>query len=433
MKILPSILALALVSAGGPVHASDDATVTSPRILVTFADPGMSSAATAGPSRPGYSRRPSAYLVSVGVKRAASRIARDFDLDVIDEWPIVPLRVHCLVFEAPKSVTVEELLRQLRERPEVESAQLMNRFEVLADKGSATDDPYAGLQHNLETLELSQAHAWSRGDGTRVTIIDTGADFNHPELRAQIRFHRDFVGSDEQAFVGDAHGTAVAGVIAAAANNGLGVVGVAPSASLTVLKACWYDRGHADAVCDSFTLAKALANAIDSDAHVINLSIGGPSDGLLARLVAAALERDKVIVAAAPQQPGFPSDVPGVIVAGSDAGAGTGALRAGQQLLAPGDEILVPVPGGGFDFASGSSLSAAQVSGIAALLIARQPRLSRADINRLIAGSAVDGQSVNACRALADLLQLSGCRAMPPFEQALNASSESRGQGNDNF
>lgn len=429
MKILPSILALALVSAVGAVHASDDAQATSPRILVTFADPGMSSAATAGPSRPGYSRRPSAYLVSVGVKRAASRIARDFDLDVIDEWPIVPLRVHCLVFEAPKSVTVEELLRQLRERPEVESAQLMNRFEVLAEKVSATGDPYAGLQHNLETLELSQAHAWSRGDGTRVTIIDTGADFNHPELRAQIRFHQDFVGSDERAFVSDAHGTAVAGVIAAAANNGLGVVGVAPSASLTVLKACWYDRGHPDAVCDSFTLAKALANAIDSDAHVINLSIGGPSDGLLARLVAAALERDKVIVAAAPQQPGFPSEVPGVIVAGS----GAGVLKAGQQLLAPGDEILVPVPGGGFDFASGSSLSAAQVSGIAALLIARQPRLSRADINRLIAGSAVDGQPVNACRALADLLQLSGCRAMPPFEQALNASSESRGQGKDNF
>lgn len=370
-----------------------------PRILVTFSDPGISNAARGGPARPAYSRRSSPYLVSVNVRRAADRLAREFQLEVLDEWPIISLRVHCLVFAVDEGRPLDALLAELRERPEVESAQRLNTFEV---QGSRVD-PYANLQHNLDTLELAEAHGVTRGDGARVTIIDTGADFEHPELAKAIRTHLDFAGGGD--FAGEAHGTAVAGIIGAASGNGFGIVGVAPEARLDVLRACWYPKGNTAAVCDSFTLAKALSHAIESDSRVINLSIGGPTDALLARLVGLALDRGIVVVAAAPPQSGFPADVPGVIVVDAEGNGEDARLRA------PGVDILVPVPGGGFDYASGSSLSAAHVTGVIALMIAERPDISHDDVVGLLSGSrSKDNGSVNACRALAKMLGRTGCR-----------------------
>ncbi|HEX5786720.1 MAG TPA: S8 family serine peptidase [Woeseiaceae bacterium] len=394
------------------LEASPAAAADPPRILVTFADPGLSHASRAGPARPGYGRRNAPYLVSVAVRRAADRVARDLDLRIVDEWPIVPLEVHCLVYAPAGGDDVEALLDRLRARPEVESAQRMNEFHVL---GEAVNDPYTLLQHNVDTLELLQAHAWSRGAGSTVTIIDTGADFRHPEIAAQVDEHVDFVAPGDglsvpDSFVADRHGTAVAGIIGAAADNGIGMVGVAPSARLRLLKACWYADDAARAVCNSFTLAKALAHAVESGAQVVNLSLGGPPDPLLARLLGLALREGATVVTAAPPGgAGFPADVPGVIVvhsASADAG-NAGAV----PLSAPGDEILVPVPGGGYDYASGTSLAAAQVSGIAALLVAERPELTGKQVVGLLAASRVDeGVFVNACRALAELLGRTGCR-----------------------
>jgi hypothetical protein len=410
-----------MLAGAGAISADNHAETERTRILVTFSDPGMSNAARAGPARPGYSRRSSTYLVSVNVNRAAKRLAKDFGLQKVDEWPILPLKVHCLVYAVSSEMPVDELLGLLRQRPEVESAQRLNEFEVSESIDKSEVDPYSGLQHNLGTLELDKAHAWSLGDGINVTIIDTGADFRHPELKTQIKTHRDFAGANDDEFTADAHGTAVAGVIGAAANNGIGVVGVAPSAQLSVLRACWYRRGDTGgAVCDSFTLAKALSYALENGTDIINLSLGGPSDELLGRRIKLALQSGIVVVAAAPavQTNGFPADIPGVIVVESEQSPGSELHRFPVQ--APGDEILVPVPGGGFDYASGSSLSAAHVSGIVALLVAKQPDLSRDDISLLLIGSrTIAGKSVNACRALAQLLQESGCRDRETMTQSL--------------
>lgn len=422
------LLFASLLLLGGTAEGNDDA---ESRILVTFADPGLSNAARAGPVRPGYSNRSATYLVSVQVRRAADRLANDFGLRVVDEWPIVPLNVHCLVYAVTSALAnddaVEGLLAQLRTRPEVESAQRMNEFEVLAPRPSA--DPYSRLQHNVYTLELLQAHAWSRGDGSHVAIIDTGADFRHPELASQVEEHLDFVSTGESEFVEDAHGTAVAGIIGAASNNGVGMIGIAPSARLSVLKACWYVEHRQAAVCNSFTLAKAISHAIETAPQVINLSLGGPADPLLRRLLTRALENGSVVVAAdrPGSVPGFPADVPGVIVVGA-----ASDVPATDLVVAPGEEILVLVPGGGYDYASGSSLSAAHVSGIAALLVARQPGLTGADVSHLLVASrAGDSDSVNACRALASLLQLTGCREDTaarnvPADDWLEAGSEAQ-------
>ena len=376
-------------------------------ILITFADAGVGSAARPGPVRPGYVRRGGRYLVSVDVRRAARRIERQFGLERLDEWPIDTLRIHCIVYAAPDSADVDALLSELRAEPRVESAQRLNTFEVQTQETG--QDPYSNLQHNMASLEVARAHQMSRGEGSRVAIIDTGADETHPELHAGIREQRNFVESDNRNVNEDAHGTAVAGIIGAETGNGIGIVGVAPAAALSVLKACWYEQPDRAALCTSFTLAKALSFAIESDIRIINLSLGGPADPLLERLIQEAVARDKVVIAAASDgKHPFPSSVEGVIAVGSvDASS---ANEASWTVLAPGTDILVPVPGGGFDYASGSSLSAAHVSGIVALLIARQPELTRDAVEQLLADEhAQTGQSISACRVLARLLNETGC------------------------
>ena len=109
-------------------------------------------------------------------------------------------------------------------------------------------------------------------------------ELDHPDLRGRIVVARNFV--DARDAVAELHGTAVAGIIGARADNGVGIVGVAPEAQLMALRACWQVPADANAaVCSSFTLAKALQFAIDNNARVINLSLGGPRDRLLERLV----------------------------------------------------------------------------------------------------------------------------------------------------
>ena len=109
--------------------------------------------------------------------------------------------------------------------------------------------------------------------------------------------------------------------------------------------------------------------------------------------------------------PSWPAEIDGVIVVGSIDQPDSYDTLVRSSIKAPGTDILVPVPHGGYDFASGSSLSAAHVSGIVALLVARRPDLTTNQISSLLANSqpAVD-ESVNACRALAELLEETGCR-----------------------
>jgi len=136
----------------------------------------------------------------------------------------------------------------------------------------------------------------------------------------------------------------------------------------------------------------------------VNLSLGGPSDPLLSRLMQRVLERRVVIAALPPggKLDGFPADVPGVIVVNSSARR----VDPPGVLNAPGNDILTTQPDGGYDFTSGSSMAAAQVSGIAALLVSLDPSLDGRAIHDLLARTSklVDGvRQVNAAAAVAAL------------------------------
>jgi subtilisin family serine protease len=323
--------------------------------------------------------------------------------------------VHCVVFAAPKQADIDALVMQLRQDERVESAQRLHSFATLAADSSAKQvagpteqqtEPYAHLQANLAPMEVMQAHRVTRGDGVRVAVIDTGVDAAHPDLKGRIAEQRDFAAASPATLAANAvqslpperHGTAVAGLIAARDDNRQGIVGVAPAARILALRACWQrSASDARAVCNTFTLAQALSAAIELRANVVNLSLTGPVDPLLTRLVAAGIERGIVYVGALPSDAslGFPANVPGVIrVASVTGNAEKDTLRA------PGDELLTLTPAGGYDFLSGSSLAAANVSGGVALLLARRPKLSNLAVSNALSASMRVPNGVNLCAAL---------------------------------
>jgi subtilisin family serine protease len=345
-------------------------------------------------------------------QRTLGDLQANFEVRPLALWPIASLDgLPCVLLEAPPGRDPTELAARLAADPRVESAQPVYRFEVLA----SYDDPYAQLQHAARDLRLKAAHRQSTGRRIKVAVVDTGVDFSHPELVGRVVGARDFVARESRpagTFTADIHGTGIAGVIAAAANNGVGIVGVAPDALVLAVKSCWPEaRDLTEASCDSYTLAQGLDYAIDQGSQVINLSLTGPRDPLLARLVAGALGRDIPVVAAAAggQDLGFPASEAGVLAVGS---APTDSLRgaAGAALTAPGVDILTTVPGAAYDFLSGSSLAAAHVTGLIALLLERDPGLSPAELATLIGRTARPSNPhgvrvVDACAALADLLE----------------------------
>jgi subtilisin family serine protease len=273
------------------------------------------------------------------------------------------------------------------------------------------NDPYAGLQGSLAMMGVAQAHAWSRGKGVSIAVIDTGVDTSHADFAGSHISVSNFTG---QKLRPDAHGTAVTGIIAATGGNRLGIVGIAPEADVHALAACWSAPANpAQAVCDSFTLAVALANAIELKANIVNLSLGGPSDPLLRRLVEHGLARNMIFVAALPSTgtaTGFPSEIPGVVVV--DAVGHQHAAR--DVLLAPGTDVLTLVPPNGYDFVSGSSMAAANVSGGIALLLSH--RLKPTEVREVLAQTAPHGDSINLCAALAG--PQAGQRCQPRMSRA---------------
>jgi subtilisin family serine protease len=286
-----------------------------------------------------------------------------------------------------------------------------------ANRGNGYNDPYVGLQRGFQQMDVADAHPWSRGDGVRVAIIDTGVDVNHPDLRGSIASAANFVDADEAQFTRDRHGTEMAGVIAAVANNREGIVGIAPGARLLVYKACWQERAGADAAhCNSFTLARALSAAFDAHAQIINMSLAGPNDPLVGDLIRVGLSRGVLIVgaAAAGADGGGLLHQPGVIeVASAEAPS-----AIASALFAPGTEILTLLPGGHYDFASGASIATAQVSGVVALMLAKNPALSANAAYQLLRdtslASGVDGgtiKRVNACAVLVTLVHQGACRS----------------------
>lgn len=381
-------------------------------VVLAVANPLDPPAIHAGSSLLGYA---SAGNYGAG-QRAASTLAalkKHYGWHEVTGWSIKPLGVYCIVLEPPAGTSRDALIAALDRDPRVRLAQPLHDYAVYssghqtrATQAHRYNDPYVDLQIGFVQTNAARAHRVSEGGGVSVAIIDTGVDTGHPDLRGRIRSTRNEVDDDDAAFNRDAHGTEVAGIIAAIANNHVGIVGIAPQASIHAYKACWYPSASGGgARCNSFTLAKALAAVLNTDTRVVNLSLGGPADSLLGSLLEHLLGDGRIVVAAMPPDGnigGFPDDVPGVIVVRSSA---TTPAYPGI-ISAPGQDILTTQPNGGFDFTSGSSMAAAHVSGIVALLLAIDPDLDRRTVHDLLLHSSKDTDGmfqVDAASAVARL------------------------------
>ncbi len=409
--ILASLLMLMFVhgAQAEPALMSADARAQPEQyIVVTVANRGVVRAGGVGSTVRGYQGAAS-YRASPAAKALIEQLGREHALSLISEWPIEALQVHCVVFRIGPGASRESVLVALRSDARVLIAQPLNEFNPAS---TAYDDPYAKLQLNVSALDIVDAHRFSTGEGVRVAVVDTGIDLDHPELKGRVELGGNYVDDGNQALRRDRHGTQVAGLIAAAANNGIGIVGVAPKVKVLAFKGCWQDP-NGEGRCNSSTAAQALAGAIAARVHLINLSLVGPEDPLLAALVDKAIAAGTIVVGAVQANvPGFPGALAQVIgVAESEAES-----IDSRFLRAPGRNLVTLVPQGHYDFASGSSLATAQVTGVIALLLERNRRLKHEDIARILRDSmgprdADSGRlaSVNACRALAELNARTDC------------------------
>ncbi len=360
-------------------------------VVVTFSNDPYRPVAPAGTTGRRYTG--GSYGLAQSAHEQAKRVAAAYSLREVASWPIKLLAVHCVVYEIPDARSVDEVVSALGKDPRVTLAQPLQEFKTLTAP-ETYNDPLYRLQSNLVSLDISAAHERSQGAGVRVALVDTGVDVRHPDLHDRIAATRSFIDANPAGAAAYRHGTAMAGLIAAVANNGVGMVGIAPLARIDVFEACWQLKPNSDeAACNTFTLAQAIAAAVDSRAPIVNLSVAGPSDPLLGALVRNGLKRGVIFVGASADEPNsFPANIEGVIAVGSSENA-----RAGTPVNAPGSHVLTLRPDGEYDFESGTSVAAAEVSGIVALMLSADSRLGRDAIFSMLSGPS----SVDAGAALA--------------------------------
>jgi Subtilase family len=273
----------------------------------------------------------------------------------------------------------------------------------------------------LKGLHVTQAWHTSEGAGIIVAVLGTGVDPSHPDLAGNVISGPDFSGT---AALGRApggsywgvEGTAVAGIVAGHGYDGnwsLGVVGIAPAARvLSVRVTLEFDDPLASDQAISQRLPGAIAEgiryAVDHGARVIDLpldpgtlgltSAGDPAaaGGSTAERAAVhyALSKNVLLVAPAGDDGqgsgivNYPAAYPGVIAVGAIGRAGQLAVfssrRSYTSLTAPGVDLVTPTPSGGYGYFSSTSTASGMVAGLAALILAKFPDLSVAQVTRAL-------------------------------------------------
>lgn len=271
---------------------------------------------------------------------------------------------------------------------------------------AALNDTYYAQQYGLQAMNVPAAWELSQGEGVVVAVIDTGVDLDHPDLKGRVVPGYDAFSQEEGEDAGDVsslnyvvsaykHGSHVAGVIAAEANNGKGIAGVAPQAKVMpikifadfsdIIKSLWAKEEDT-----SYTIISILADGIvwaaDHGADVINMSLAVSEDSAtIERAVKYALSKDiSVIVAAGNDRHltnnrNYLAAIAGVVGVGAtdEKNAITFFSNSGDyvSVAAPGLDIISTVPSflnfNSYVKMSGTSMAAPAVAGVAALMKAK--------------------------------------------------------------
>jgi subtilisin family serine protease len=285
-----------------------------------------------------------------------------------------------------------------------------------------------GDQYAPQKLNLSEAHRLAKGSRILVAVIDSEVDASHPDLAGAVVANLD---ASEEAEKPHSHGTGMAGAIAARRL----MLGTAPRVGLLTVRAFSTKANSAEGT--TFNILKGLDWAAGQGARVVNMSFAGPADPRLREALAKAKQKGMVLVAAAgnagPNSPPlYPAADPNVIAVTAtdvDDSLFTGANRGKHvAVAAPGVDILAPAPDGAYQFTTGTSVAAAEVSGVAALLLERNPLLTPDEVKKILMGTARDlgpkghdpGFGAGLVDALQAVMSARQERTLPPPGPALS-------------
>lgn len=342
---------------------------------------------------------PKEVLITVRAQKGAlqsllDQLRRSYRLEVTEVTELASLGKSLIRLRIPDDRTVEEVMEALSQDPYKISPQPNFLYRTAGTKA----DPLRDLQYAFKALNVDQLPSGINGRGVKIALIDTGLDYLHQDLQGRIAQKKDIVG--KSSFHRDLHGTALAGIIAACCNNGVGICGLAPQAEIISIKAC---RPIAEekmtATTSSFWLSQGIDYAILQKVRVINLSLGGPKDLLIAELIREAFARGIVIVAAAGDKgltnyPPYPAALPEVIAVAAVDIRGKPYAEGMQgdfiDLCAPGVDIMTTAPGDKYNCYTGTSMAAAYVTAAVALLLQKHPDLKPNQVKSLLEHSAKD-------------------------------------------
>ncbi len=359
--------------------------------------PGRRPSATAAPQLQApapvvrSSTKPT-YVPNVVVIRFRSGVAANAQARLLRRIGAKP-REHI----AQLGIVVVKVASLTRAQAKLEASPLVmhaTRDEILHVMGSAPSPNDAFFSYEWGFRHAGFSNVWRPPNGRRpviVAVIDTGVDATQPDLAGVVRPQIDLVDGGSSTGDDNGHGTAVAGVIAALANNGVGGAGVCSACSILPIKTMG-SNGNGDLA----TVAAGIVKAADMRARVIDLSLGGPQ-GLdaLAQAIAYANSKGAVVVAAAGNSglatPYFPANYPGVLsVAGSNQ---SDRLYSWSEhgpwiaVSAPGCNVA-PLVHGGYGQFCGTSSATPLVAGLAGIIIAAHPGATNVRVTSAIEETA---------------------------------------------
>ncbi|MCM3186898.1 S8 family peptidase [Priestia megaterium] len=267
---------------------------------------------------------------------------------------------------------IDKLLKLYSQLDEVEYAEP----DYTLSASYTPNDPFFPYQYGPQKVQAPDAWDVTTSNGNiKIAIVDTGIQLNHPELSIKLWPGYNFVEGNLVPNDGNGHGTHVAGIAAALTENGLGIAGMAPSASLIPVRAL--DNSGNGLLSN---IANAITYSTNAGAKVINLSLGSSQSSItLENAVNYAWNQGVVVIAAAGNEasstPTYPAAYQNVIAVAStdnnDQKSDFSNFGTWVDVAAPGSTILSTYIGSYYAYLSGTSMAAPHVAGLAALLAAQ--------------------------------------------------------------